>query len=226
MIRLRYWFKYLLLVIFGLSIVVSQPFLTSAQTVNKEAQQQKEADLLIQRGQEQLDIGQAEEAFKTWQKATKIYQKLHYEDGITGSLINQNLALQALGLHYRACNTLLSALKIDANTSLCATTPQQPTDKMEKLLTATINKQILSPVNLLGLHNLGEVLRRLGKLDESKKVLSEILSAAKWIPSIDTSGILLSLGSTRQDIYKQARNQYLEIEEPVFQKEFVNLIQK
>lgn len=226
MIRLRYWFKYLLLVIFALSIVVSQPFLTYAQTVNKEAQQQKEADLLTQRGQKQLDIGQAESAFETWQKATKIYQKLHYEDGITGSLINQNLALQALGLHYRACNTLLSALKLDANASLCATTPPQPTDKMEKLLMATIHKQTLSPVNLLGLHNLGEVLRRLGKLDESKKVLSEILSAAKWIPSIDTSGILLSLGSTSQDIYKQARNQYLEIEEPVFQKEFVNLIQK
>lgn len=226
MIRLRYWFKYLLLVIFGLSIVVSQPFITSAQTVNKEAQQQKEADLLTQRGQKQLDIGQAESAFETWQKATKIYQKLHYEDGIIGSLINQNLALQALGLHYRACNTLLSALKLDANTSLCATKPQQPTDNMKKLLTAAINKQTLSPINLLGLHNLGEVLRRLGKLDESKKVLSEILSAAKSIPSIETSGILLSLGSTIQDIYKQARNQYLEIEEPVFQKEFVNFIQK
>ncbi|MHC5861407.1 CHAT domain-containing protein [Nostoc sp.] len=205
---------------------MSQPFLTSAQTVNKEVQQQKEADLLTQRGQKQLDIGQAESAFETWQKATKIYQKLHYEDGIIGSLINQNLALQALGLHYRACNTLLSALKLDANASLCATTPQQPTDKMEKLLTATINKQTLSPVKLLGLHNLGEVLRRLGKLDESKKVLEEILSVAKWIPSVDTSGILLSLGSTRQDIYKQARNQYSEIEEPVFQKEFVNLIQQ
>lgn len=226
MIKLRYWFKYLLLVIFVLSIVVSQPFLTSAQTVNKEAQQQKEADLLTQRGQKQLDLGQAESAFETWQKATKIYQKLRYEDGITGSLINQNLALQALGLHHRACNTLLSALKLDANASFCITKPQQPTDKMEKLLTATINKQTLSPVKLLALHNLGEVLRRLGKLDESKKVLSEILSAAKSIPSIDTSGILLSLGSTSQDTYKQARNQYLEIEEPVFQKEFVNLIQK
>lgn len=226
MIRLRHWFKYLLLVIFGLSIVVSQPFLISAQTINKEAQQQKEADLLTQRGQKQLDIGQAESAFETWQKATKIYQKLHYEDGITGSLINQNLALQALGLHYRACNTLLSAMKLNANASLCATTPQQPTDKMEKLLTAAINKLTPSSVNLLGLHNLGEVLRRLGKLDESKKVLSEILSGAKSIPSIETSGILLSLGSTSQDIYKQARNQYLEIEEPVFQKEFVNFIQK
>ncbi|WP_375515249.1 hypothetical protein [uncultured Nostoc sp.] len=158
---------------------MSQPFLISAQTINKEAQQQKEADLLIQRGQEQLDIGQAEEAFKTWQKATKIYQQLHDEDSITGSLINQNLALQALGLHYRACNTLLSALKLDANASLCATTPQQPTESMEKLLTVAIHKQTLSPVNLLGLHNLGEVLRRLGKLDKSKKVLSEILSAAK-----------------------------------------------
>ncbi|OYD86489.1 hypothetical protein CDG77_34925 [Nostoc sp. 'Peltigera membranacea cyanobiont' 213] len=54
MIRLRYCFKYLLLVIFGLSIVVSQPFLIPAQAINKEAQQQKEADLLTQRGQKQL----------------------------------------------------------------------------------------------------------------------------------------------------------------------------
>lgn len=226
MIRLRYCFKYLLLVILGLSIVVSQPFLIQAQAINKEAQQQKEADLLTQRGQKQLDIGQAQEAFESWQKATKIYQKLQDKDGITGSLINQNLALQALGLHYRACNTLLSALKLDANASLCATTPQQPTESMEKLLTAAIKKQTPSPVNLLGLHNLGEVLRRLGKLDESKKVLSEILSAAKWIPSVDTSGILLSLGSTMQDIYKQVRNKYSEIEDPFFQKEFVNLIQQ
>ena len=226
MIRLRYCFKYLLLVIFGLSIVVSQPFVIPAQAVNKEAQQQKEADLLTQRGQKQLDIGQAESAFETWQKATKIYQKLHYEDGITGSLINQNLALQALGLHNRACHTLLEALKLDANASFCAATPQQPTESLEKLLTAAINKQTPSPVNLLGLHNLGEVLRRLGKLDESKKVLSEILSAAKWIPSVDTSGILLSLGSTRQDIYKQAQNKYYLIEEPVFRKAFVNFIQQ
>ncbi|MDM9580334.1 CHAT domain-containing protein [Nostoc sp. GT001] len=224
MIRFRYCFKYLLLVILGLSIVVSQPFLIPVQAVNKEAQQQKEADLLTQRGQKQLDIGQAQEAFESWQKATKIYQKLQYEDGITGSLINQNLALQALGLHYRACNTLLSALKLDVNASLCATTPQQPTESMEKLLTAAINKQTPSPVNLLGLHNLGEVLRRLGKLDESKKVLEEILSDAKWIPSVDTSGILLSLGSTRQDIYKQIQNKHSEMEDPFFQKEFVNFI--
>jgi CHAT domain-containing protein len=74
------------------------------------------------------------------------------------------------------------------------------------------------------LHNLGEVLRRLGKLDESKKVLEKILSAAQWIPSVDPSDILLSLGITRQDIYKQARNKYSEIEEPILRKEFLNFI--
>lgn len=226
MLKYRYWFKYLLLVILGLSIVITQPSFILAQEVNKATQQQKQAQLLTQKGYEQLNQGQAASALETWQKATIIYRQLDDKKLLTKSLINENIALQTLGLYPRACNTLLSALKLDANASLCATTPQQPTEFMEKLLTATINKQTLSPVNLLGLHNLGEVLRRLGKLDESKKVLSEILSAAKFIPSIDTSGILLSLGSTKQDIYKQARNQYSEIEEPIFQKQFVTFIQQ
>lgn len=226
MLKYRYWFKYLLLVVFGLSIIVSQPSFILAQEVNKATQQQKQAQFLTQKGYEQLSQGQPVSALETWQKATRIYRQLDVQKLLTKSLIDENIALQTLGLYPRACNTLLEALKLDANASLCAATPHQPTDKMEKLLTAAINKLTPSPVNLLGLHNLGEVLRRLGKLDESKKVLSEILSAAKWIPSVDTSGILLSLGSTRQDIYKQAQNKYYLIEEPVFRKEFVNFIQQ
>lgn len=226
MLKYRYWFKYLLLVVFSLSIIVSQPSFILAQEVNKATQQQKQAQFLTQKGYEQLSQGQPVSALETWQKATKIYRQLDVQKLLTKSLIDENIALQTLGLYPRACNTLLEALKLDANVSLCAATPQQPTDKMEKLLTAAINKQTPSPVNLLGLHNLGEVLRRLGKLDESKKVLSEILSAAKWIPSIDTSGILLSLGSTKQDIYKQAQNKYYLIEEPIFRKGFVNFIQQ
>lgn len=224
MLKYRYWFKYLLLVVLGLSIVITQPSFILAQEVNKATQQQ--AQLLTQKGYEQLNQGRAASALETWQKATIIYRQLDDQKLLTKSLIDENIALQTLGLYPRACNTLLKALKLDANASLCATTPQQPTESMEKLLTATINKQTLSPVNLLGLHNLGEVLRRLGKLDESKKVLSEILSAAKLIPSIDISGILLSLGSTKQDIYKQARNQYSELEEPISQKKFVTFIQQ
>lgn len=226
MLKYRYWFKYLLLVVFGLSMIVSQPSFILAQEVNKATQQQKQAQLLTQKGYEQLSQGQPVSALETWQKATRIYRQLDVQKLLTKSLIDENIALQTLGLYPRACNTLLEALKLDANASLCAATPQQPTESLEKLLTAAINKLTPSPVNLLGLHNLGEVLRRLGKLDESKKVLSEILSAAKWIPSIDTSGILLSLGSTRQDIYKQAQNKYYLIEEPVFRKEFVNFIQQ
>lgn len=226
MLKYRYWFKYLLLVILGLFIVINQPSFILAQEVNKATQQQKQAQLLTQKGYDQLNQGQAASALETWQKATIIYRQLNDQKLLTKSLINENIALQTLGLYPRACNTLLSALKLNANTSLCANTPQQPTEYMEKLLTAVINKQTTSPLNLLGLHNLGEVLRRLGKLDESKKVLSEILSAAKFIPSIDTSGILLSLGITKQDIYKQARNQYSEIEEPISQKQFVTFIQQ
>lgn len=49
MLKYRYWFKYLLLVILGLFIVITQPSFILAQEVNKATQQQKQAQLLTQK---------------------------------------------------------------------------------------------------------------------------------------------------------------------------------
>ncbi|MBW4557151.1 MAG: CHAT domain-containing protein [Trichormus sp. ATA11-4-KO1] len=222
MTKYRYWPKYLLIGTLALFIVVVQLSFIPVQAVQKAQQQQ--AELLTQRGQEQLNQGQAAEAFKSWRQATKIYHQLRNSESVTGSLINQNFALQALGLYPQSCTTLLEALKLDS--WICATSLEQPSVSITELLTAAIDKQTPSPVTLVGLQNLGNVLRRLGKLSESEVVLQRTLFLAKQIPSFDINTILLSLGNTKHSIYKQTQDKYYWIDEPVFKKEAANLIQQ
>lgn len=222
---ISFWglFKYLLLCILGLCIAIGQPSLILAREVSKQAQQHQ-AEILNQRGQRQLDLGQAREALESWQQATKLFEHIKDTEGITGTLINQNVALQALGLHLRACKIVVTALKFDAE--ICATSSDQPTDSTKRLLDAEIDKLNPIPVHLLGLQNLGNVLRQLGKLSESELVLRKNLLIAQQLANFDNSAILLSLNNTEKAIYQQARDKYSWIEEPVFQKETVNFIQK
>ncbi|MBN3878080.1 CHAT domain-containing protein [Nostoc sp. JL23] len=217
-------FKYLFSGILGLSLILIQSS-SPAQTVKKEKEFLKnQAVSLTSSGHEQLALDQANEALKTWQESTKIYRQLNDQEGITESLINQNLAFQALGLHKQACNTLLEALKLNTILGICDTTLQQPALAQKEQLMAVIGKQKPTSVNLLGLQNLGEVLRILGKLNESETVLQETLTLAKLVSSSKISGIYLSLGNIEQSIYQQLQDKYSWIEEPLFREQIANII--
>lgn len=216
-------FKYFFSGILGLSIIVIQSS-SPAQTVKKEKEFLKnQAASLTSSGHEQLALDQANEALKTWQESTKIYRQLNDQEGITESLINQNLAFQALGLHKEACNTLLEALKLNTNLGICDTM-QQPALAQKEQLTAVIGKQKPTSVNLLGLQNLGEVLRILGKLNESETVLQETLTLVKLVSSSKISGVYLSLGNIEQTIYQQLQDKYSWIDEPLFREHIANII--
>lgn len=216
-------FKYLSSGILGLSIIVIQSS-DPAQAVKKEKEFLKnQAASLTSSGHEQLALDRANEALKTWQESTKIYRQLNDQEGITESLINQNLAFQALGLHKQACNILLEALKLNPNLGICDTM-QQPAPTQKEQLTAVIGKQQPTSVNLLGLQNLGEVLRILGQLNESETVLQETLTLAKLVSSSKISGIYLSLGNIEQSIYQQLQDKYSWIEEPLFRQQIANII--
>lgn len=222
MIRLRHLFKYLLLGTLGLCLTISQPFLITAFATTKEIQQEQ-AQYLTNKGNEQLKQGQATEALDSFRKATRIYQQISHNEGIKGSLINQSLALQNLGLHPRACKTLLKALNLVDENWIC--NPQMSADSTNNRW-FILDQMKLIPVNLLGLHNLGDVLRQLGKLSESKIVLQKTLSFAKQISDLDTNTILLSLASTEQTIYKQIKNKYSEVEESNFQEKISQILVK
>jgi CHAT domain-containing protein len=99
-------------------------------------------------GQLQLAQGETEKALSSWQEAADIYNKIGDQAGKIGSQINQAQALQTLGLYRRAKNTL-EEIKL--------TLDQQP----DSLLKAT------------GLLSLGNSLRVVGDINESRQILQE-----------------------------------------------------
>ncbi|MBE9037016.1 CHAT domain-containing protein [aff. Roholtiella sp. LEGE 12411] len=222
MIKWKLWLKYVFLGALTLSIVLSQSSLLLAQTAKKETNLQQ-AELLTQIGRKQLNQGQAAEALDSWQQATKIYRQIKDPEGISGSLINQNFALQKLGLHSQACKTLLSALKL--KDWICDTTQLEPTEHDKSQLTTAIHQLKLTTVNLLGLQSLGQVLRLIDKINESEIVLEETLLLAQKTSSQNViNDVLLLLGNAKQSIYERARDEYKWIEEPLFKETIVNFI--
>ena len=130
------------------------------------------AQALNTQGQLQLSLGQAELALNTWQQSTATYAQAGDEAGMTGSLINQVQALQTLGLYRQASKTLTQVEQ-------------------------TLQNQPDSFIKVTGLRSLGNALRMVGDLDQSRQVLEQSLAVAQQLKSpSDISAILLSLGNT------------------------------
>ncbi len=165
------------------------------------------AQSLTNQGHEQLAVGEAEAALKNWQKAREIYTELDYEEGIIGSQINQSLALKALGRYRWACNLLLTATKLDyQNTQVCKQ-PQEREEDKSNSLEEQLNKQDNSSINAIALRNLGDMLRLIGNLNESKLVLDKSLEMATQLNlSPEISATQLSLGNTQYALYKRQQD--------------------
>lgn len=188
---------------------------SSAQTIHTKSNQQEQARKLTKRGHEHLEQGRTAEALQTWQTATRLYIQLANQEGITGSLVNQSLAMQAMGQYFRACGILVQSLKMED--WICEnpyqTNHRQESSDRNQLLSENI--QVKTDVGVLALRNLGDVLRLMGKPDESEIVLLKALAIVRLAPTSDTKNdILLSLGNTEQSLYKRARNRLQTTEDP------------
>jgi CHAT domain-containing protein len=124
-------------------------------------------------GSLQLAQGKAEEALNTWQQATAIYRAAGNIQGKIGSLVNQAQAQQALGLYLRSRKTL---------TELEQALLQQPDQQLQ----------------ITGLRSLGNVLRLVGAINESQRVLQRNLEIINKVNGSkqELSATLLSLGNT------------------------------
>lgn len=133
---------------------------------------QVQGQALNTQGQLQLALGQAELALATWQQAAATYAKAGDDAGITGSRINQVQALQTLGLYRQAEKTLT---QVEQN----------------------LQNQSNSTITAMGLRSLGNTLRVVGNLDQSRRVLQQSLAVAQELKSpSDISAALLGLGNT------------------------------
>ena len=197
-----------------LLVLFSQGFNVPVLAVNKQLQ----AEELTQQGYTQLHQGQATAALQTWETATKNYRQLNNHEGLTNSLINQSLALQTLGLDLRACQTLTRALKLEDG--ICTSPGEQAArDKFQQQVATLPQKQPKIPlkIQVIGLRNLGDVLRLIGKLDISEVVLLKATQIAKSfsVSSHLQNQILLNLANTEHALYKQAKNKYQLTDEPI-----------
>ncbi|NJN85460.1 MAG: CHAT domain-containing protein [Leptolyngbyaceae cyanobacterium SL_7_1] len=160
------------------------------------------AQALNSRGKLELALGDPEAALATWQRATTLYTQLQDPVGVTGSLINQAQAMEAIGWSRRACLTLLDALALGEGCDRADLANLE--SRMSQLAT-----QPDVQVRILGLRNLGNGLRLVGYLPESERVLSEGLELAQTarLP-LEESAMRLSLGNTARDRYEQAQELY------------------
>nr|WP_275994305.1 CHAT domain-containing protein [Argonema antarcticum] len=177
-----------------------------------QVRSRSDAQFLTREGHELLNQGKAEEALKNWSEATSIYSELGLPEGVTGSQINQSLALRSLGQYRRACMTLLSALKLDSGDNLFCKQPSEielSSQKQLDLFKQALVKQKSSSVNAIGLRILGDVLRDIGNLEESQSVLQESLKMSERLQlSPDVNANLLSLGNTKQALYNKGIDLY------------------
>ncbi|MEH2214363.1 CHAT domain-containing protein [Nostoc sp.] len=132
------------------------------------------APILDIQGSIQLDLGQAEQALNTWQRAEASYKQLGDRNGIIRDRINQAQAWQVLGF-YRRGLTILTQLQQELQSK-----PNSVSKAVE-------------------LRSFGNALQLAGDLNQSRQVLQQSLSIAQKLDSPqDVSAALFSLGNTAQ----------------------------
>jgi CHAT domain-containing protein len=147
-------------------------------------------------GQLFYKTGQSQEALNTWQKASKL---LTNDLNKKLNLINQAQAMQDLGLYPRACKTLLQVL--DLNNQNCTISDQEIINIKQEILD---NSQDFYQVKAL--RNLGNILRLIGDLSQSQKVLQASLELVQLEQfTTDKSKILLNLANTERALARQSQ---------------------
>uniref|UniRef100_A0A0C1NF08 Tetratricopeptide TPR_1 repeat-containing protein n=1 Tax=Tolypothrix bouteillei VB521301 TaxID=1479485 RepID=A0A0C1NF08_9CYAN len=128
------------------------------------------AALLIQ-GSLQLSQGQAQQALTTWENAAVIYKQTEDKAGLSRCLLNQTLALRALGLYPRA-------------------------RKILEQVNQTLHSEADLQLKFASLLNLGETLRVMGELETSQEALQQALTIAQKLNlKADMAVVWMNLGN-------------------------------
>lgn len=178
------------------------------------------AQILNNQGLIQFAKGQPEKARETWEKASKIYQKIPDQIGYLRSQVNQAKALHSLGLHPRACNILFQALEVES--TICSTTDldlEKTSEQTQKLLQEKLEilDRKIHPVAFSAWYTLAEELRDTELLEASQTILKEILLRAT--SSEEKATVFLSLGKIayHQKKYQEALNWYQKADKEAIQ---------
>ncbi|MDF5706659.1 MAG: CHAT domain-containing protein [Nostoc sp. S4] len=161
---------------------------------------------LSTQGRESYENGRFNDAIDCWQKAVAGYHKLGNETETVNNQINQAQAEQALGFFPRACSTLLQIYGEEN----CKILLQDEEKRNEFFDNKKLAERANSPSKIAGLRNFGNVLRGLGELKLSNKVL--LLSLNKSQPQ-EKAAIWLDLGNTRRALSNKEQDLYYRSQE-------------
>lgn len=128
------------------------------------------AQALNTQGSLYLSTGKFEPALESWEQAAQVYQAIADQEGNLRARINQIQAMKGLGLYRRAV-TLLIQIRQDLG--------QQPD----------------SPTKVVGLRTLGNALRSVGDLEQSRRILEQSLAIARQSAPGEVPAIQFSLGN-------------------------------
>lgn len=196
------------------AIALSRSLLPEEKSVKSPEELKAIAQTLDIQGNLQWEQGQVNSALDTWQKSANIYVKLKDELGRKRSLIAQVKAMQELGFYEQACQALIPVIGWETQEKL--TTCEQLTNTLTNTNSLDTLKNILAQSNLVnanldnikltGVRLLGDVLRKLGSLDKSLKLLQTVepfISQQKF-PE-EKALVLLSLGNTYEALWNRNR---------------------
>jgi CHAT domain-containing protein len=158
------------------------------------------AQALNAQGRLALSRGQPETAFTLWQQTAALYQQMEDAIGVLGSLLNQAQALERMGQYRQACQTLLKANGLEQPCHL---------DVLETIdpILAAFSAQPDRQMRLLSLQSLGNVLRSIGLLQSSQRILEVALDQAA-LSSLPQATLLLSLADTERALYVEVKDLY------------------
>ncbi|MEB3215497.1 MAG: CHAT domain-containing protein [Nostocales cyanobacterium 94392] len=178
-------------------------FQKAAKIFEQKGDKFNQAITLTNLGRLHLELGKANDALNNWEIAKGIYVQLGDKVGVIRSQIYQADALQKLGFYPRACGILLQSLQVSE--------PSCEGLRKERLATILDEIQLKNRRDaeyaekgdvleeqydlllLIGWRSLGDVLRGIGKLEESRFILEII---AKFDSYRNQAATLLSLGNT------------------------------
>lgn len=162
---------------------------------NKEENQENLAISYTNLGRFNLLLGNANEALANWEKATNIYQQLNNDIEISNTLILQAKALSQLGFYPRACDTIIVGLGIETEQKNCQQIEFSKIPNFKEQINNNLAKYNQS-YYLQGLVIFGNILSKLGKLEDAKIVFEETLTLLPQNNNSLKAYILLSLGDT------------------------------
>lgn len=153
-------------------------------------------------GHLQLNLAQAEAAFQSWQQAAATYRKLGDKLGERGALLNQSQGLEQMGHYRRGCQTLLQVMGAEHLT--CEGLDRDSNlSRVRNRLEGESNREI----QMAALRSLGNVLRAIGQLEQSEKLLTQSLALAGQVSSHGQQSLsLFYLANTQAAFAKQTQD--------------------